>query len=97
MGERRMNTRFWWGPEKKRAAGRTRRRWKDNIETDLQKLEGKSVEWITLAQERDRWRALVNGAMNYWVPKNVGNFLTSWEPVRSSKGLRSIEFVSTEI
>jgi hypothetical protein len=35
------------------------------------------MDWIDLAQESDRWRALVNSGMNIWVPQNAGNFLTS--------------------
>ena len=37
------------------------------------------MEWIDLAQDRDRWRALVNAIMNLWVPYNAGNFLTTSE------------------
>jgi len=66
MRESRMNTGFWWGPQEKRPAGR-RSRWKDNIKMDIQKVGWSSVEWIALAEVRDRWRALVNGAMNLWV------------------------------
>jgi hypothetical protein len=77
MGERRMNTRFLWGPEEKRTAGRTRCRCKDNIKMDLQKLGWRIVEWIAVAQDRESWRALLKGAMNFWIPENVENFLTS--------------------
>jgi len=54
--------------EGKRPLGRSRRRWKDNINTDLQEVEWRDVEWINLAQDRDSWRALVNAVMNLWVP-----------------------------
>jgi hypothetical protein len=50
-------------PEGKRPLGRPRRRWEDNIKMDLQDVEW-GVDWIELAQDRDRWRALVNAVMN---------------------------------
>jgi len=50
--------------------------WEDNIKTDLQEVGCESVDWIDLAQYRDRWWILVNAAMNLQVPKNAGNFLT---------------------
>jgi len=37
------------------------------------------MDWIKLAQDRDRWQALVNVLMNLWVPLNAGNFLISWK------------------
>jgi hypothetical protein len=42
------------------------------------------MDWIGMAHDRDRWRALVNTVMNLWVPLNAGNFLTSRRPVSFS-------------
>ena len=44
---------------------------------NLQEVECGDVDWIKLAQDRDRWQTLVNAVMNLPVPQNVGNFLTS--------------------
>jgi hypothetical protein len=63
-------------PEGRRPLGRLRRRWEDNIKMDLQEV-GWGMDWIELAQDRDRWRALMNAVMNLRVPQNEGNFLTS--------------------
>jgi hypothetical protein len=64
MGERRSEYRVLVGkPEVKRPLGRPRRRWEDNIKIDLQE-----ADWIDLAQDRDRWQALVYAVMNLWVP-----------------------------
>jgi hypothetical protein len=55
-------------PEGKRALGRPRRRWVDNIRMDPQKVGCEDVDWIELAQDRDGWRKLVNAVMNLRVP-----------------------------
>jgi hypothetical protein len=54
-------------PEGRRPLGRPRRRWEDNIKMYLQ-VVGWGMDWIGLAQDRDRWRALVNAVMNLRVP-----------------------------
>jgi hypothetical protein len=55
-------------PEGKRPLGRPRRRWEDNIKVDLQEVGCGSMDWIELAQDRDRWRALVNAVMKLRIP-----------------------------
>jgi len=55
-------------PEGKRALGRPRRRWENNIKMDLQEVGCGGMDWIELTQNRDRWRALVNAVMNLRVP-----------------------------
>ena len=57
--------------------GRLSHRWEDNIKMDLQEVECGFMDWIELAQDRDRWRTLVNAAMSLRVPTNGRNFLTS--------------------
>jgi len=54
-------------PEEKRPLGRPRRKWEDNIKMDLQEVGCGDMDWIELAQGRDRWRALVNAVMNLLV------------------------------
>jgi hypothetical protein len=51
-------------PEGKRPLGRPRRRWEDGIRMDLREIGWGSVDWIQLAQDRDRWQAFVNTVMN---------------------------------
>ena len=59
-------------PEGKRPLGRPRRRWENNNKMDLQEEEGGCEDWMELAQDRDRWRALVSTVMNLRVPKMRG-------------------------
>jgi hypothetical protein len=54
--------------EGKRPLGRPRRRWEDNIKMDFQEVGGGRVDWMELAQDRDRWRALVSTVKNLRVP-----------------------------
>ena len=69
VGERRGLYRVLVGrPEGKRPLGRPRHRWEDNIKMDLQEVGLGVMDWIELAQDRVRWRALVNEVMNHWVP-----------------------------
>ena len=69
MGEERGVYRVLVGkPEGKRPPGRPRRRWVDNIRTDLQEVGYGYMDWIGLAQDRDRWRTFVSAVMNLRVP-----------------------------
>ena len=55
-------------PEGERPLGRPRRRWEDNIKMDLEEVGRGCGDWVRLAQDRDRWRALVSTVMNFRVP-----------------------------
>jgi hypothetical protein len=69
MGEKRNAYRLLVGkPEGKRPLGRLRRRWTDNIKIYLLEISWGGVDWIGLAHDRDKWRALVNTVMNLRVP-----------------------------
>jgi hypothetical protein len=69
MGEKRNSYRSFVGkPDEKRPLGRPRRRWVDNIRIDLVEVGWGNVDWIGLAQDRNRWRTLVNSVLNLWVP-----------------------------
>jgi len=69
MGEGRGVYRVLVGkPEGRRPLGRPRRRWEDNIRMDLREVGCGRVDWMELAQDRDRWRALVSAVMNLRVP-----------------------------
>jgi hypothetical protein len=68
MGAKRNVYRLLVGkPEGKRPLGRTRRRWVDNITMDLRELGCGDVDWLGLAKDRNRWRALVKSVLNLWV------------------------------
>jgi hypothetical protein len=69
MGAKRNAYRILVGkPEGKSPLERTRRRYVDNIKMDFKEIEWGVIDWIDLAQDRDRWRALVNTVMNLRVP-----------------------------
>jgi hypothetical protein len=69
MGEDRGVYRVLVGkPEGKRPLGRPRRRWEDNIKMDLQEFGGGRGNWMELAQDRDRWRALLGTVRKFPVP-----------------------------
>jgi hypothetical protein len=69
MGEKRDVYRLLVGkPDGRRPLARPRRRQLDNIRMDLGEVGWGDVDWIGLAQDRDRWRALVNSVLNLWVP-----------------------------
>jgi len=69
MGEERGMCRVLLGkPEGRRPLGRSRPRWVDNIRMDLQEVGCGYMDWIELAQDRDKWRTIVSAVMNLRVP-----------------------------
>jgi hypothetical protein len=69
MGEKRNTCRLLVGnPKGTRPLGRPRHRWVDNIRMDFVEVGWSDVDWIGLAQDRDRWKALVNLVLNLWIP-----------------------------
>jgi hypothetical protein len=77
----------------KEPLGRPRCRWLDNIRMDLVEVGWSDVDWIGLAQDRDRWRALVNAVLNLQVPKMLGNYRVSKQLGISRVVLSSMELV----
>jgi hypothetical protein len=76
-GKRRSACRILVGKSEGNVAlGRPRCIWQDNIKMGLKEVEYWDVDWIDLAQDWDKWQALVNAVMNLRVPYNKGNFLT---------------------
>jgi hypothetical protein len=85
MGEKRNAYRLLVGkPEGKRPLGKQRRRWGDNIRLDLGEVGWGDVDWIGLAQDRNRWRALVISVLNLRVPRNAGKLSVASRVVLSS-------------
>jgi CRISPR/Cas system-associated protein Cas7 (RAMP superfamily) len=68
-------------PEGKRQFGKLRLRWERSIKMNLQEVGWRGMEWIALAQDRDRWRAVVNAIMNLRVTYSAVNYLTNLGPV----------------
>jgi hypothetical protein len=69
MGEKRNAYRILVGkPEGKRQLGRLRRRWVNNIKIDLREIGWGDMDWLNLAQDRNKWKAVVNKVMNLRVP-----------------------------
>ena len=71
-----MHTGFWWGNQSERPLGRPRHRWEGNATMGFKEISWESVNWVDGAQERDKWHALMNVAMNCQFPYNVGNLLS---------------------
>jgi hypothetical protein len=80
-------------PEGKRPLRRPRRRWLDNIRMGLVEVGWSDVDWIGLAQDRYRWRALVNSVLNFRDPYNAGK-LSSVQTTRDLSGSAQLHRVS---
>jgi hypothetical protein len=86
VGEERGVYRVLMGkPEVKTPLGTPRCRWEDNIRLDLQEVRCSGMDWIGLAQDRDRCPAIENAVINLRVPQIAGNLLTSYKPVSFSR------------
>jgi hypothetical protein len=85
MGEKRGVYRVMVGKYGgKRGLGRPRLRWEDNINVNPKEVGCEDMDWIDVAQDRDRWRALVNAVMNFQALLNAGSFLASREIISFS-------------
>jgi hypothetical protein len=95
MGEKRIAYRLLVAKsERKRPLGRPRRRWVHNIRMDLVEVGWGDVDWIGLANDRDRWGSLVNSVLNLRVRQNVGKYRVSKQLGISGVVLSSVELVS---
>jgi hypothetical protein len=79
--------------ERKKQLGRPRRRWVDNIKMDLGEVGWDDVDLIGLAQDRNRWRALVNAVMNLRVPLNAGKLSSGYTTSGLSSSAQPIQLV----
>jgi hypothetical protein len=78
----------------KRSLGRPRRRWVNNTRMDLREVGWGDVDWIGLAQDRNRWRDLVNVVINFRFHKMLGNYQVTTQLVASQVMLSSIELIN---
>jgi hypothetical protein len=83
--------------EEKRPLGRLRHRWVYDIRMDLGEVGWGDVDWIGLARDRNRWRALVNAVVNFGFHKMLGNYRVASQLVVSRVVLSSIELVSQSV
>ena len=78
VGDMRCAYRDWvWRSEGKRSLGISRGRREGKTKMNLQEVGWRCMDWTDLLLAGDKWRALVNGVMKFWVPLNAGDFLTS--------------------
>jgi len=80
-------------PEGKISLGRSRHKGEDNINVDLREVGCRGMDWIDLAEERDRWRALVYAVMNIRVHKMRGISSLTENRLASQEALCSVEYV----
>jgi hypothetical protein len=76
MGEKLIG--YWWEARGKETTRKTKTRWVDNITMDHVEVGWGDVDWIGMAQDSDRWRALANAVMNLRVPYNAGKLLSGY-------------------